>query len=394
LIERHDVNATEDPAPQTAGRDAAYSRRFVPLVCAAIAVSVSGAAVLAALSVRDWRVSALVRMSAAEPMASLAREADPDFAFVDVQAHYDGVYFYAIATDPFARGDAHSKIDQAAYRYGHAGLGWLAWLASGGRTRAVPVALLAIGLAATALAAYAFSLLGRDLRWSPWAGLIVAFSPGIIYAVTADTTEPLALAILGRALLAWIRGRYGWAAVALATGCFVKEPMLLVPVGLGAWTLVEALRGRRERIWSRLGLLAIGPVLYAGWYAYLREVFAVWPSQQATDELLGVPLSGWIDSLKRAASLANQGFDKSQIGNTSVALIVAIGAVLVIGVLLSLRLSDPTSPVFFLLTLLALSQEWRGVLYPKDLLRGTAFALALAPFVFFARRPGGAAPPA
>ncbi|MFY9587293.1 MAG: hypothetical protein WAT66_07555 [Actinomycetota bacterium] len=356
-------------------------------MCAAVAVAVAGAAVLAALSIRDWRVSALVRMSAAEPMATIAHDADPDFAFVDTQAHYDGVYFYAIATDPLARGDAHTKIDKPAYRYGHAGLGWLAWLASGGRTSAVPGALLAIGLAGTALAAYGFSLLGRQLGWTPWAGLIVAFSPGIIYAVTADTSEPIAVAALAFALLGWLRGRYGWAAVALAAGCFIKEPLILVPVGLGAWTLVEALRGRREGFWARASLLVIGPLLYAGWYAYLRGRFGVWPSKQATDELLSFPLSGWIDSLKRAASLANQGFENMQIGNASVAFIVAIGALLLIGVVLSLRLTDPIAPVFILLAVLAFSLNWLGVLYPKDLLRETAPAMTLLPFVFFARKP-------
>jgi hypothetical protein len=335
-------------------------------------------------------------MSAAEPIASIARAADPDFAFVDPQAHYDGVYFYAIATDPLARGEAHKLIeaDRGAYRYGHAGLGWLAWLLSAGRTSAVPAALLAIGLIATGLSAYALSLLGRALGWSPWAGLVVAFSPGIIYATTADTSEPVALAALALALLAWARGRIGWAAVALTAGCFIKEPLLLVPVGLGAWTLVEAIFGRRERFWVRIISVAIGPVLYTGWYLYLRGVFGVWPSQQATEELISFPLSGWIDSVRRAASMATESFDRMQIGNASVALIVLAGALLLVGILLSLRLKSLVDPVFFLLALLTLCLNWYGLLYPKDLLRELTLPLALVPFVLFARRSEGVPPEA
>lgn len=368
------------------------SPRRIALVCAAVAIFVCGGAAAVSLSVRDGRMSALVRMSGQEPMATLAREADPSFSFVQPQAHYDGVYFYAIARDPLARGRAHELIDKAAYRYGHAGYGWLAWLLSGGKASAVPAALLALSLAGVAVAAVAFSLLAVELGLSPWLGLVVAFNPGVVYATTADTSEPIALAVLALTLLAWTRGRYGWAAVALAAGCFIKEPLLLVPVGLGIWMIFDAIRGRATIRWTRVAALAAGPVLYGGWFIYLRNVFGVWPSQQPSDEFLTAPFTGWIDSLRRAAEFATGPFETMQIGNTSVALLISVGAVLIAGMVLALRARNAIAPVFLLLALLVFSLNWLGVLYPKDLIREVSLAFALLPFVILRGAPsaGGA----
>src|SRR5207248_2841420 len=87
-------------------------------------------------------VTALVHLSGGDPLSRLVTRS---FSFVPGDAHYDGVYFYAIARDPLARGIAHKLIDSSAYRYGHPGYGWLAWLASaGGRPGAIPYALVLV----------------------------------------------------------------------------------------------------------------------------------------------------------------------------------------------------------------------------------------------------------
>src|SRR5438105_15808172 len=95
-----------------------------------MALAVSATAVAIAIAPQGWRVSALVHVANTDAIAPLAREANSNFAFVPSIDHYDGVYYYAIAQDPLARGTAHTLIDESAYRYGHAGYGWLAWVAS------------------------------------------------------------------------------------------------------------------------------------------------------------------------------------------------------------------------------------------------------------------------
>lgn len=362
--------------------------RRVALACAAVAVAVSGVAVIASISIRQWRPSALVRMSGSEPMAALARETDPSFAFVPPEGHYDGVYFYAIARDPLARGEAHHLIDRAAYRYGHAGYGWLAWLASGGRAPAVPAALLGLGLAGAAVAAAAASLLSRELGWSGWGGLLVALNPGIVYATTVDTSEPVGLAVLALALVAWLRAKHGRAGAWLVAACLMKEPFLLVPAGLAVWEGIEWARGRRgPDVGRRLAALAAGPVAFGIWYLYLRGRFGVWPFTQEARDFLTAPFAGWVETFRLAAGLGVQGFDRMQLGTASVPLLAAIGGALALGAVRAVRPRTPIDPVFLLLALLMFCLNWLALLYPKDLIRELAAPLALLPAVLAGRRP-------
>ena len=101
-------------------------RRDVALLCAAAAVALSASAAVTMIAFNDWEASVLVRVSEDEPMAEVARAYDPGFVLVPAEAHFDGVYFYTIALDPFARRDLHSRIDLFEYRYGHPGYGWIA----------------------------------------------------------------------------------------------------------------------------------------------------------------------------------------------------------------------------------------------------------------------------
>ncbi|MGH2794397.1 MAG: AZOBR_p60025 family cell surface glycopolymer formation protein [Actinomycetota bacterium] len=360
--------------------------------CAAIALAVAATGVVATLSVQDWKLSALVHMSAEEPMATLARDADPGFRFVHRDAHYDGVYFYAIARDPLATGEPHELIDAAAYRYGHAGYGWLVWLASAGQAAAVPGALLGVGLAGVAIAGYAASRLARTLGSSPWGGLVVALSPGLMYAITADTSEPVAMAATALALLAWFERRWGRAAVALVAACLIKEPLLLVPAGLGLWEALRYVRGNRPPdLIKRALVIVAGPAAFGTWAIYLRGVFGSWPFSHPSEEFLVFPFTGWWDTLRRAASLAAGPFESSQIGNASVGLLVVTGAVLLIGMVRAGRLRSELDPIFLMYALLVFSLNWLGLLYPKDLIRETTIPLALAPAVIAtvrARAPG------
>jgi hypothetical protein len=357
--------------------------RRVGLVCAAIALAIAGVAVVATLGWNGWKISVLVRMSSNDPIAPYALKTDPGFELGAPGVHYDGVYYYAIARDPLARGVAHGLIDRPAYRYGHAGYGWLAWALSGGRGRDVPLALLEINLVAIVLAAFGASALARAYGWSAWGGLVVAFNPGVVYATTIDTSEVLGIALLVWALLAWTRCRWTLAAVALTALCLVKEAFLLVPIGLAVWELVEVRRGRGAAdLGRRLALLAIGPVVYTGWYVYLRERFGHFPFQEARD-LTTLPFRGWWDSFHMAATMGmHEEYPYPQIGQASIPLMATVGGVLLFALVLSLRLRTRFDPVFALLAGLGFCLTWLGVLFPKDLIRELAIPLALAPAVF------------
>jgi hypothetical protein len=346
----------------------------VPAVCAAIAVAL-GAGAAAAVTDRQG-VTVLVHMTHGDPMSALAPR---PFTFVQDTAHYDGVYFYAIARDPFARGAAHRLIDLSAYRYGHPGYGWMAWLASGGgRPRAVPYALLFVSLLGLGVAGAAAAVLARDLAMSAWWGLSIALNPGLIFAVTSDTSETVELAAALLTILLWLRGRRRWAGVAIAVGCFTKEPLLLVPAAIFAWEALGFAFGRRPtNLRERLGALLAGPMLYAIWALYCRHVLGGLPSSQV--DQLTYPFTGWIQTIHKATAQMRRG--DAQIGMVTVAFLVPVGGLLLLGLVRALRLRGPLDAIFVGLAALVFCTNWLVLLYPKDLIRLVALPLALLPFV-------------
>lgn len=356
----------------------------ISLWCAIATVLIALVPVGIAVQRAGWTPSVLVRMEADERVASVARAADPEFHFVG-EAHYDGVYFYAVATDPFATGEAHELIDRAAYRYGHAGYGWLGWIASLGQPAAVPMALLAVGLAGLGVAAAATSRLSAVLGWTPWAGLAVAFNPGLTYSLTALTSETVGAAFVALALLAWVQRRYAWGAAAAAAACLVKEPFVLVPAGLALWECGRWLAHRDlGTTIRRIAMLSAGPLLFACWYVYVRLQFGEW-SFEATEGFFAVPPFGWFEAIGEASDMARGADLPSQLGAASAPLLAAVGAALTFGIVRAVRVRNPVAFVFVLLALLALSLRPLGVLFPKDALRELSIPLLLLPLVLAAK---------
>jgi len=331
----------------------------------------------AAGTARGKGVTFLVHMSGQDPIAQIVRQ---PFSFVAGASHYDGVYYYAIARDPLVQGQAHELIDSASYRYGHPAYGWLAWILSGGgRPGAVPAALLAASLVGLCLAAAAASVLARDLGMSPWWGLSIALNPGLLFAVSVDASETVAVALTLLALLAWRRERWLTAGVAIAAGCFTKEPLVLVPAGLLVWETVQWARlGRPSTLSRRAAAIVAGPLLYALWIAYVGWEFTIFPFEQIHQ--LEAPPHGWNDTLARARDFVATGA-YAQDGMLTPALLAATAGALLLGLARAIRVRAPHDPIYALLVLVALASNWLVLLFPKDLVRVIALPFALLPFV-------------
>jgi hypothetical protein len=352
-------------------------RNLVPLACAVIAFASAAAGVVASLHWQGWNTTSLVRMHDKLGVAKLAVQDDSTFKLRGESGFYDGAYFYAIARDPIATGQAHHLLDEAPYYWGHPAYGWLSWLASGGgRPTAVPDALLAVGLLSIFIAGAAASLLAGAVGWSPWGGLAVALNPGLVFAVNTDTSEPLGAALLLLGLAAYVRGRRGWALGFFAALCFVKEPLVLVPLAIAAW---ELWRTRRPP-W--VGLAVIPAVL---WWCYLRIHLGAFPFGQGSERLTA-PLAGWKRALLDAASQSwNAGVDTAQMGQAAVALIIVVGLAILVAGIYALKLRSVVAPAFLSIALLYACITPNGVQYPKDLIRELAIVLTLLPFVLAAR---------
>ncbi len=355
--------------------------RLIAIACALAALASAGAGVVVSLHFQGWDTSSLVRMHDNLPVAKLALHDDPGFRLRGNGGFYDGAYFYAIARDPVATGEAHRLSTEAPYYWGHPAYGWLAWVASaGGRPLAVPGALLFIGLLSILVAGAAASLLARSIGWSPWGGLVVALNPGLVYAVTADTSEPLGAALLLSALAAYARGRRAPAIGLLAALCFVKEPLVLVPIAIAAWELWR---------WRRPPLLAAAVVPAAVWWLYLRMHLGAFPFGQGSSRLTA-PLAGWRRALLDAAAQSwDRGVDTAQLGQAAVPLIIVVGLAILVGAICGLRLRNVVHPAFLAMAALYACITPNGVQYPKDIFRELALVLTLLPFAIAARTTPG-----
>jgi hypothetical protein len=357
-------------------------RHLIPAVCAAAALLSAAGGVAASLHWVEWDTSALVRMHDTLPLAKLATRSDPGFRLRTNSGFYDGAYFYAIARDPLATGEAHQLLRESPYYWGHPAYGWLTWIASGGgRPGAIPDALLAVGLLSITVAGAAASILARAVGWSPWGGLVIALNPGLLFAVNHDTSESLGAALLLLALVTYASGRRRSAIGLLAALCFVKEPLVLVPLAIAA---AELWRTRRP---SYVAVSVVPAVL---WWTYLRIHLGHFPFGQGS-ERLALPLAGWKRALLDAASQSwNRGIDTAQLGEAAVPLIIVVGLAILVAAIYALRVRTVVDPAFLGIALLYACITSKGVQYPKDLIRELALVLTLIPFVLATRTSPGA----
>lgn len=348
--------------------------RFVPVACATLALCAALAALVPVLRPVGWNLTALPRVAAHTGMGTAAHARDPGFRTVQT-GDYDGQFYWGIAVDPIATGNVHQAFDTASYRYGHPLLGWLGWLLSAGQARAVPAALLGVGLASVMLAAFAASLLGRALGGRGLSGLFVAVNPGLIYAAVHDLAEPLSAALLLAGFLAYTRGRRVLAAVCFGLLVLSKEQFALVPLGIAAW---EVLRRRSRLLDSSVFVICILPA--AGWWIYARLQLGDWFTSGAN--ALGTPLLGW----KRAivdAGIQTYSSDAAQniSAEATLVVVVALLCLLAVAGLLALRLRGPADVVYVLIAVIVACLVPPATVFLRDALRNSAVLLTLVPFV-------------
>jgi hypothetical protein len=349
----------------------------VPLACGSLALLLTVVSIVPLLRPEGWSLTALPRVSPpSTPMGERAHAIDPHFK--TVTNAYDGQFYWGIAIDPLARGYIHQRFDNASYRYGHPLLGWLGWLVSGDGARRVPAALLAVCLASMFAAGAAAARLGQLLGRSGWQGLFVALNPGLIFAATHDLTEPLSAALIFGGLIAYLRGRRSLAAVCFALLILSKEQFALVPAGLALWDLV---RSRRRFVDAAILASSILPA--AAWWIYARVQLGDWFLSGSW--VLGAPLAGWRRTLTDAGTWSYvSGYYQFLTGESILAVVVPLLALLALAGLCALRLRTPVDVVYLLLGALVACLAWGGTYILRDALRNVALLLTLVPFVLVA----------
>ncbi len=325
----------------------------------------------------DFHPSLLLNVAESDGIAGRIRALDPGFRFVAPDDHYDGVYFYAMARDPFALGVEHDLIDLAAYRYGHPLYSWIAGLLSGGQATWLPWVFWVMSVVSMFAAAFLVSRLVHRLGGSPWWGLAVAASPGLLFSASTALTEPAQVALVCAALLLWIRrapsALLGGVLVAI---CLMKEQLVLVPLAL-LITYGFQVASERRVSWSRLAALAAGPVVLGAWLLFVRGQFSA-EQQSYDDGNIGWPLVGWMDTFTRAGDMRSGAFEASQIGSTASSGLIAMGVVLVAASVVGLQRRDALGWVVVLQAGLISCLGWRTLLLPHEMFRIPSVAVLLA----------------
>jgi Glycosyltransferase family 87 len=199
--------------------------------------------------------------------ASRAAPASPIRAGLDDRSvtdiGYDGQFVYYIAVDPLR---ARCCLDAPAYRYTRVLYPLAARAVALGSTRLVPVAMVAINLAAIAATVALLAAWLRRHGRSAWWALIYGFYPGLFQAFQTDVTEASAYALVAAAIYVLELGgrrRVLWAAILFGLAGLTRETTLLFPA---VYALAVAARrpgpGRRalgEGL--TLAVLAAGPLL-------------------------------------------------------------------------------------------------------------------------------------
>jgi hypothetical protein len=331
------------------------------------------AAIAMALSLRPagWDLTALPRVNAGTALGAAARTIDQNFHAVHTGA-YDGQFYWGIAIDPLATNTVHPTFDKPSYRYGHPLYGWLGWIFSGGVAQAVPAALAGIGLASMFAAAAAASALGMSRGSRGWEGLAVALNPGLIVSARGDLSEPLGVALLLGALAAYQRERRAAAWICFALLPLAKEPLILVPLSVVVWELVQ-----RKRWHAFVLATAIAPAL--AWWTYARIHFGQWFTSGGS--ALAAPFTGWSRSIDR---------DRSAVGDLhhsplAAAALVAILIVVVLTGVRALRARGPVELTAIAFAMLGLCLAANATGEVTTAWRNTAFLFALAPFVLGGR---------
>jgi hypothetical protein len=318
-----------------------------------------------------WSITALPHVDSRTVLGAAARSIDPTFDAVHPGA-YDGQFYWGIAIDPLATNSLHRGFDKPSYRYGHPLYGWLAWLFSFGTARAVPAVLAVLGLASMFAAAFAAAALGISRGTRGWEGLLVAVSPGLIFAVRGDLAEPLGVALLLGGFAAYSRDRRMLAWICFALLPLAKEPLILATLSLIAWELFA-------RRWRSAAIFATALAPAFAWWTWLRIHLGAWFTSGGS--ALAPPFAGWRQSIEANLNRTSALVTHVHAGRLGAAALIALLVLVALVGVRALRLRGPIDLAALAFAVLAICLAGNATMAFASALRNTAFLFVLAPFV-------------
>jgi hypothetical protein len=255
---------------------------------------------------------------------------------------YDGQFFYRLALNPvnFSHTAYGITVDRP-YRYMRIGYPALTWLLSAGQHVVVPVALVAVNIAAVGAMGYLGGVFARQGgRHAAW-GLLLPGYFGVLTSLSRDTAEPLAAVCLLAGLLAVRARRPVLAAALLAYGVLTRETVMVAVAALAIMRAVGLLRRTQPRRPVRDDLTwAVPTAVFVIWQAVVKAATGSVALLADGGRNAGAPFIAPLQALKNNLAHINpHQFDQYDVW----LLELAILAFFSIAALLSLR--STTAPV-------------------------------------------------
>lgn len=214
---------------------------------------------------------------------------------------YDGQFFYRLALAPLdiAQPAEGIMLDVPAYRMQRIGYPLLARIVALGQARWTPASLVFINLAGLAAIATLAAWLVRRHSFAWWLPLAIVAWPGFLIALTHDTAEITAAALMLGALACYLSGRLGAYGVLAAGAALTRETTIAVFVGLLAHEIrLAAMRPAVENRWRRVLPCALLFVPFGIWHEIVREIWHRSPQASGPQPDLGWPLVGVLAMLR------------------------------------------------------------------------------------------------
>lgn len=316
--------------------------------------------------------SQFLNVTHSEQLADYIRQQDPSFRFTGGLDHYDGAYFWAMAADPFAQGTAHTLIDLPGYRYGHPMWSWLASLLSLGNIAWLDAVFWLMTLGSMFAAGYLFTKVALAYGASPWAGLVVGVSPGLLFAATCSLTEPFQVALICGLLLLNRRPRLGtwglaWLGVVSVMACLTKEQLVLCAAAL----VLVNLSTRDWDMVVRSGVILLGPCTLAAWMLVRAQLFSASELRYDSGNI-GFPFSGWGYMVRVAQTMRNADMFRNQIASTLLPILAVLLLMIVLAIVKWAWSMSALSTFVMFQGFLITCMGWRTLAYPHETWRLTA----------------------
>jgi len=210
-------------------------------------------------------------------------------------AGYDGQFYYRLATAPLSTAPVVNGVtfDHPPWRMQRILLPLFARALALGHAELVPAALFATNLLGLFALGWLAMLIAKACSFPLAIPVAIAAWPGFFVALTHDTTEIVAGALVLGAIAAWHANRAAISSLLLVLATLTRETAILLAAGLLAASLIRAARAPRDsRRWRDAAWIAVAMLPFAAWHQIVAALWHAAPQAHGIAHNIGFPLLG------------------------------------------------------------------------------------------------------